>query len=290
MATLHLHIGMHKTGTSAFQNACHNNQDTLRASGFQYHVGSGPNHSYFRQALMRNEWRAVMKELEEAFRANTCPNYIISGEDLSYLEEDELAFLAGIFKRRFDDVRVYAVLRPPVAYMHSATQQIIRDPRSTISSLFNRWDVTPSYERRFSKFVDLFGRSSLNLFEYGPDVLSRVAGAMGIQGLEFGSDNKSVSRWTVKMLSALKPFPSWDAVRLATARLTEIDQHPDEREHAPAELVDYWYVHLVSDCDYLLKIWRMPTDFLNEPQPTVRLKYYERFTPDEEAILRSIAA
>lgn len=290
MAVLHLHIGMHKTGTSAFQDACHNNPDALRASGFQYHAGPEPNHSYFRQALMRNEWRGTMRELEEAFRASTCQNYIISGEDLSYLEEDELAFLAGIFKRHFDDVKVYAALRSPIAYMHSATQQIIREPRSTISSLFHRWDVTPSYERRFSKFVDLFGRDSLNLFEYGNDVLDRIAGKMGITGLEFGSDNRSMSRWTVKMLSALKPFQSWGEVRSATARLAEIDQHPDEREHAPAELVDYWYVQLVADCDYLLKIWRMPIDFLNEPPPTVRLRYYETFSPDEEAILRSITA
>ena len=202
---------MHKTGTTTFQNTCETSRGELEAAGFFYHRDSlymGDNHSYFR-SLMEGEYpKELEPSIREAFERNACPNYIISGEDLSYLEPHNVVRLASIFRDYFEDIRVYAVLRPPIAYMHSATQQILKDPWARIDVLFKRWDVTPSYRRRFEPFIDTFG--AVEFITYGPHARDDLAGKMGIPvALSYPKANESISRWTAKMLCPLKPFKSW---------------------------------------------------------------------------------
>lgn len=291
MATLHLHIGMHKTGTTAFQHGCEAARGELEKAGFAYHrddLFMGDNHSYFRLLLEHRDPRELERAIRDAFAENKCSDYIISGEDLSYLEMRNVALLKSIFRDYFTEVRVYAVLRPPIAYMHSATQQILKDPRSNIETLFSRWDVTPSYERRFHPFIDLFG--TVTFLPYGPAAPRDLAQAMGIPiELRFFGDNRSVSRWVVKMLAAMKPFPSWDAAQSAVDILAALDKSP-ANSHAPVELVRHWADQVAKDKAWLESVWKAPDGFFDEPPPTVPRSYYETFSLEEIRLLRSIAA
>lgn len=291
MTILHLHIGMHKTGTTAFQHACEGAREELQRSGFTYHrddLFMGDNHSYFRFLLEHRDPRELERAIRDAFAKNVSPNYIISGEDLSYLSVGNVALLASIFRDYFSQVRVYAVVRPPVAYMHSATQQILKDPRSNVETLFHRWDVTPSYERRFQSYIDIFG--SVKFLAYRPDAPHDLADAMGVPiCLNFWVDNKSVSRWTVKMLAAMKPFSSWDAVQSAADNLAAMDKSP-ANSHAPVELVEHWAGQVARDVAWLESVWDVPAGFFDEPPPSVPRSYYETFTLDEVRVLRMLAA
>lgn len=282
---------MHKTGTTAFQHACEDARGELQGAGYAYHrddLFMGDNHSYFRLLLEHRDPRELERAIRDAFAKNDSPNYIISGEDLSYLEAGNVALLASIFREYFSEVRVYAVVRPPIAYMHSATQQILKDPRSNVETLFHRWDVTPSYERRFQSYIDMFG--SVRFLAYGPDAPRGLADAMGIPvGLNFWSDNRSVSRWTVKMLAAMKPFSSWDAVHAAVGNLSAMDKSP-AFSHAPVELVEHWRDRIAKDRAWLESVWNVPAGFFDEPPPSVPRSYYETFTLDEVRVLRTLAA
>lgn len=290
MTSLHLHIGMHKTGTTAFQHTCEASRGELQNAGFFYHrddLYMGDNHSYFRYLLEGRDPRELERAIRDAFARNTCPNYIISGEDLSYLEPQNVALLFSIFRDYFDDIRVYAVLRPPIAYMHSATQEILKDPYSRIETLFDRWDVTPSYERRFQAYFDLFGR--VKFIAYSGQALSELATAMGIPiALDYWNDNRSVSRWTVKMLSAMKPFKSWDAVQEAVSRVSIMDHEP-QYSHAPVELVERWADHIAKDRNWLERVWSAPAGFWDEEPPTVPVSFYETFSTEEVGLIRQIA-
>lgn len=291
MTTLHLHIGMHKSGTTSFQRACDKERKALAANGYAYHqddLSLGENHSYFRAMLERGGHLEFEQVMESALERNECPNYIISGEDLSYLEPANVAFLASVFRAYFEDIRVYAVLRQPIAYMHSATQEILKDPWARIDVLFKRWDVTPSYRRRFEPFIDIFG--AVEFIAYGPHAIDELAQKTGIPiAFSYPKANESISRWTAKMMCPLKPFKSWEGAREATARLTAMNPDGPNGSHAPLELVEHWADHVAEDMAWLESIWTPPPGFFDEPPPTVPRSYYETFSIEEVQIIRSLS-
>lgn len=290
MTVLHLHIGMHKTGTSAFQNACDAHRARLLDSGVFYHLdrlSAIPNHSYFRDVMEQRKPGTLEASLREAFAGKTSPNYLISGEDISYLSVENLEILAALFREFFSEIRVYAVVRPPIGYMHSATQEIVKNPVTDIAGLFNRWDVTPSYEKRFQKFIDMFG--AVRFIAYGPNALTALATAIGIPSLDYRRDNRSVSRWTVKMLAAMKPFPTWDAAHMAADALNAMNKNREIGYHAPIELVGHWADQIAKDRAWLESVWEAPSGFFDEPPPFVPRSYYETFSLEEVQIIRSLS-
>lgn len=291
MTTLHLHIGMHKTGTTAFQHGCEMARGILAENGFTYHRDDlflGDNHSYFRPRLERGNSGEFERSIRAAFSKNENANYIISGEDISYLEAANVALLASIFRDYFEAVRVYAVVRPPISYMHSATQEILKDPWARIDVLFKRWDVTPSYRRRFEQFIDTFG--AVTFIPYRPTALVDLATEMGIPvALDYPRINESISRWTAKMLCPMKPFRSWESARKAAAQLTAMNRNGQVGCHAPVELVEHWADHVAQDRGWLETVWQAPDGFFDEPPPTVPRSYYETFSIEEVQIIRSIA-
>lgn len=291
MATLHLHIGMHKTGTSSFQHGCEGERGVLAENGFTYHRDElllGDNHSYFRSILARGGHVEVERVMRAAFTRNKSQNYIISGEDLSYLDPPDVGFLASVLRDHFETIKIYGVLRAPISYMHSATQEILKDPWTKIDVLFKRWDVTPSYRRRFEPFIDTFG--SVTFIAYGPGVTDTLAREMGIPvALDYPRVNESISHWTAKMLGAMKPFKSWESARAAAASLMAMNLNGKKGYHAPVELVEHWAGQVAEDRAWLESVWDAPPGFFDEPPPTLPRSYYETFSLEEVQIIRSLS-
>ena len=91
MKKLILHIGTHKTGSTAIQNWLYWNRDTLAAQGVLYaRTDREPyphlkKHTSLHHALMHasGDFRSEWQQIEEEFEASGCHTMILSEEGLS---------------------------------------------------------------------------------------------------------------------------------------------------------------------------------------------------------------
>lgn len=114
--TLVLHIGAHKTGTSAIQRACHEGRRALARQG--WHLAEQP-----RWPMNWGDgfaWRPAERMVRlcdptlAAIRASLARakgNAILSAEDLFFLEADEIARFAAAVPSGFGRVRILVWLR-----------------------------------------------------------------------------------------------------------------------------------------------------------------------------------
>lgn len=130
MAEVILHIGPHKTGTTAIQQFLFRNRDGLRDQGILYRTSGGtPDHNALAAAFRTG---ASPTEAGQAFIARLLKDagdqrVLISSEMLSESGIDANAFLAC-----FEGHMVGAIgyLRHPYDLMVSAYNQRVRDPRA----------------------------------------------------------------------------------------------------------------------------------------------------------------
>ncbi|KAA8610011.1 hypothetical protein [Salipiger aestuarii] len=115
-----LHIGCHKTGTSAIQRACAMNRGKLQSQGWAFADGphdGGNWGNIFRFERHENgitTFRVAeegMEALEQRLDACEGNNVILSAEDLFFLEAPEIAQFAERIGARFDAVTICAWLR-----------------------------------------------------------------------------------------------------------------------------------------------------------------------------------
>jgi len=180
-----LHIGMPKTGTSSIQvnlsrrdvlKDCEylqfgsaGNHSTVIFSLFSkkpelHHVHKAANRSYEEVVEYINHNKIL---LEKILRSVRTKQYIISGEDILFLEEDELLELRDWLMQFSSEIRIIAYVRPPVGFMQSAFQQKIKegDLRFGIAGFY------PKYQNRFEKFDRVFGQDNVFLKKYDADSL-----------------------------------------------------------------------------------------------------------------------
>lgn len=182
MVTAYLHVGMHKTGSSAFQNWCFRNRDALRTAGLAYPRLPFPNHSYFLQAqFIVEEARALAvvggvqrvlvderASLREAFAKDLAANaaqgldVIISGENASHLAPAECEALVEFLRGLFGRVVVLGLVRAPVAFAGSMAQQALRGGRRLEE--FVDAPVLPRYRDRFGHYFACADEVRLHAF------------------------------------------------------------------------------------------------------------------------------
>jgi hypothetical protein len=179
-ATL-VHFGMHKTGTSSIQeslfqrladprfhyvnlgmaNASTGISMCFRADMGGYgtfvkrgvHAGNLPRFREKAVGLLRAEMEACAKKIA-----------IVSGENISQLEEAELRALHGFMAGRDRPVTAVAYVRRPKEYMESAFQQRVRGGLDSLvaSKLY------PGYRNRLEKFDVVYGRDNVQLWLFDP--------------------------------------------------------------------------------------------------------------------------
>lgn len=128
-----VHIGPHKTGTSALQAAFHRNADSLAERGLLYRpMGKEWNNHHVLAVQFRREGgdatagRAFVDDLfDEADRRNLC--VLISSEMLCEPQIDTDEFISAMQPAA---VRTVGYLRNPCDLMVSAYNQVVRDPSS----------------------------------------------------------------------------------------------------------------------------------------------------------------
>jgi hypothetical protein len=172
-----LHIGMHKTGTTAIQKALDGYDDgTIRMARLGV-----PNHSipmltcyvadptryhvWVRQGLpatevlrRRDYWRARLAE-ELALPREVL---ILSGEEMSLMKPASVSDMLDDLRLKARQTDVLGWLRPADSYIASAFQQQIRAGQKTLDL------PRPRYRDRFAPYLDLVGRDRLALRLYDP--------------------------------------------------------------------------------------------------------------------------
>jgi hypothetical protein len=179
-----IHVGMHKTGSSSIQSTLFN----FKSSDFSYLPWNIPNHSnlfallfyepveeYFQfkaKGLCRKSLLAMRKENLSTLASYLALHHndhvvmsaeIISGERYRQATEG----LKRFFDQYSDVIRVVAYVRPPISFMQSNLQQLLKGNYRK----FDYLSLWPNYKRRFDKLDHIFGRANVTLRPYSKSTL-----------------------------------------------------------------------------------------------------------------------
>ena len=238
MAKLILHLGMHRTGSTAIQSSLATNN----GDGFVYPlIGERPFKPYHEDSLdqvfsrerfeantsfvipvppsrsIREKTKVPMNEdrLKELatdgrekikYAATEAGNgtVILSGEGAyRYLSIKDLFALKAFAEELFDEVKVVAYVRGPFELMSSAFHNQVMGHRfSDFQFTFTRYD-------RLQKFDQVFGRDNVHLFKYDRssfpdgDIVRHFCETVGLQRLTSVEANVTSSRPAVSAVYRL---------------------------------------------------------------------------------------
>jgi hypothetical protein len=238
MKTIVLHVGMHKTGSTAIQASL----DGYRDGVFEYASlppvveedrQSQCNHSLLiNTAFDRSHKRAgtllrfgvaagdvdrfrlqCRDALEACLRACEAEVLILSAETITGFDPDSTQALGALLRQYASDIQVYAYVRDPFDYVKAVTQEVIK-------SGYAGDDLHPlSYWKNFHHIEDAFGAERVFYRLYrretllNGDVIADFGSWIGLKGdhahrLEV---NATLSTDAVRCLYALNRFPMFSS-------------------------------------------------------------------------------
>jgi len=177
MAKLFLHIGLHKTASSSFQLSCDTNRsellkqnivyplfDCLNTNHQQINNHSIPLFSLFtshpEHYPVNLRWNIQnIQSTNDAYREqlnkflNKEEDLLISGEDISSLQEEELNRLLEYLTNSGREIVAYACIRSPYDFHCSQVQQQVKD-----GVAMNTVGLCPQ-RHRIAKLIQVFGKS-----------------------------------------------------------------------------------------------------------------------------------
>ena len=189
-ATLYLHIGMSKTGSTALQRYLYNHRAQLGAADLAYSDHPYSNHSSLFDALFRQDTAFADRRLtqrghsafiahrealrtaldnELATNAAAGRDVILSGEGASDFAREDVAALAAFAHRHFARVVVLALVRPPHAFVRSLTQQQVK--MGAQLEAFVAQPRLARYRRAFEPYLATFGAANVRLGLYSAATL-----------------------------------------------------------------------------------------------------------------------
>ncbi|MFC2970477.1 hypothetical protein [Acidimangrovimonas pyrenivorans] len=175
---------MHKTGSSSIQQTF----SGFKPEGYCYFDWKTPNHSPLfallfhepvesyhrfsgnaepRQQLLaeRAQWRDKLIAFIEENRGAT---QVFSAEDISGRYEGAVAAMRDFFAEYYDEIEVIAYVRPPISYMQSGFQQMVKGGGLDVLEPRRLW---PNYRGRFEKLERVFGADRVRFRKFGKDSL-----------------------------------------------------------------------------------------------------------------------
>ena len=188
-----LHVGFHKTATTSFQSTCLRNHETLKAQGFNYPLFEAPeagqncieNHSIpifsaFTSSPSKYHinvmWgitrqdelnQSYLKTLDKALSGTH--DVILSGEDISRLQESELRSLIDYIQPYSDNVIILACVRSPYSFHCSNIQTCIRfGLHMDLSKLLSQRERILNLTSAFGQQIHFFPFETACSHESGP--------------------------------------------------------------------------------------------------------------------------
>jgi hypothetical protein len=187
-----LHIGPHKTGSTALQLRLITARDHLSAHGYEYPLLGISQYAHHRlNAFLYSQPAEAQDVTEDSLRALAASgkNVILSSEDLIYQTAEALERLKALL----DAFRVQAVMfiRTPVELWPSHWQELVKFGHQEsfleylgacfgVNAMINALQMSPIHQAQ--RFIQVFGRANVRIFCYNNIV------ADGIDLFEFFLD------------------------------------------------------------------------------------------------------
>ena len=194
-----LHIGMHKTGSSAIQQACFFNRAQLSREFNIHYFSEFQNHSalapcflkspdqYFQRVFLKHKNLAESQSYYAGLKARLTAEinkmkggtFLLSAEGFTKFTLAEAQRLGDFLKPLFDEIEVFVYVRHPFTYANSAAQQTLKGGQTFAdisTSLFDlnavgfnaegRSSIHPAYQYRIEKYQKIFGKKNVTIREY----------------------------------------------------------------------------------------------------------------------------
>ena len=182
MKTLYLHVGYHKTATTAIQTALYNNSELLKTIDYHYLQSIKKNHGMrihsafcdnpyqYKPLVKKNFTRKQIDDFIEKSKNNiidevhnsNCTNFIISGEAISELAQKNLVNLKRFINEELQVDKVVVILstRDPLSYYNSFFQQ--KSKTGINLDIFN----ANLYSEKILKLMNVFGKENLRIYPF----------------------------------------------------------------------------------------------------------------------------
>ncbi len=206
MRRLFLHIGSHKTGTTALQQGLHHNRILLKACGSAYvgapatahlhqYLGNVTPGNFLPDGFMVLDPDTLLARLATA----DCDTVIASSENFSFFfEQAAITTLARALKSRFDEVRIVCYLRRQDRHAVSHHQEGAKPHRQVEGALWGHaptalpapsanHDLYLDYDHRLGLWADAFGDANMIIRVYDRkllkdgDIFADFLAAIGLQ-------------------------------------------------------------------------------------------------------------
>ena len=185
MKNIYIHIGMHRTGTTSFQNFLELNVEKLKTKKIGVFI-PGQNHNANSSEYFMMESRSRAQEyldLKE-FLSQDYESFIISAEELSRFDYDEITPIKNILSLyKNAEVSIIGCFRQPNDYVDSAGAKLIESSGYKLNSLVSCVGLIPKYSGLVAWDAHFSGR--LSLFKFSGDTLTTILEKIGISGAEF---------------------------------------------------------------------------------------------------------
>src|SRR5579872_2093958 len=185
---LYIHIGPHKTGSSAIQSICDMNRAALADHGVLYPSGRwhGQLGSYFARDKVkyvynrhsgRTDPKAInvsddqyIDDFVKQIKQSNLLKTVISYEGFIDLKEEEIANLRQFMEKYFSRFEIIGYCRHPLSFAPSEISQ-----RARMGVPVSRDDPDnipiPKYRDYFEKFVNIFSRTFVHVNEFSTQSL-----------------------------------------------------------------------------------------------------------------------
>jgi len=168
-----LHIGMHKTGSTAIQFFANLNRERLHHRGILYPLAGQPEadnipgHHRFAWAALGKDTLAVFDELREEINKDKSEISIISSEVLDTLSPDQVNLFLGNLP--FDDITLVCYLRRQDQFVQAmySTDVMWHDYQDDISEyLSNSMETTLDYYDLLNRWAGVLGKERMIIKPY----------------------------------------------------------------------------------------------------------------------------
>ena len=180
-----IHVGPHKTGSTAIQEMCEENADILLAHGvlFKWNIDTSFNHHRLVEIVRKRESEKlsnIFDNLSKEANDNNVSKILISSENFSRLNSEDISYLRNLILAF--DVDIIYVQRSPVVQIYSWWQETVKhgathDLSSFIMKVFFGDGENDIFKptKILSNWESVIGREAIKCLKYkeGGDIFDQ---------------------------------------------------------------------------------------------------------------------